>query len=100
MRRLIAAMALAGVLAACGTVPAPDHVVIQTVNVPVPVPCSVSPGAEPVWFDADAAIAAVPAGGILDLARLYAAGRQQHLDWEARLTAANSGCLASVARKP
>lgn len=79
-------------LAACGTTgtPQPDRVVVQKSYIPVPTPCAVDPGPEPAWFDTPSAIET--AGTILDLAKIYAAGRQQHIDWEARLKAANAGC--------
>lgn len=80
-------------VAACAnTGPRADRAVVQTSLVPVAVPCSADVGPTPDFVDTAAAIAAVPAGDIYNLAKLYAGGRQQHLEYEARLEAANAGC--------
>ena len=93
MTRAITAIGVALALAACGHVSGPDHVTVQTSDIAIAKPCSVDPGKEPAWFDTDAAIAG--AANIFDLAKIYAAGRHQHLDWEARLKAANHGCAVA-----
>jgi hypothetical protein len=91
----LAATALSAFLAACAThpQPGPDVVATKTVYVQVAVPCaSATKVARPDFADTAAAIAAIPAGGILALAKFYAEGRQQHLAYEAELEAAVTGC--------
>ena len=89
LKPLAAALCLA--LAACASAgPRADKVTIQKELVPVATPCSADPGPKPDFADSTAAIA--NAGDIFVLATLYAAGRQQHYEYEARLEAANEGC--------
>ncbi|MDR3512607.1 MAG: hypothetical protein P4L73_13310 [Caulobacteraceae bacterium] len=98
MTRAIIAAALCALLAACGTASGPDRVTIQQQLVPVAVACDADPGLRPAFADAPAAIAAAP--NIFERAKLYAAGRQQHLDWEARLEASRTGCAAPQGTPP
>jgi len=94
MRAAALALAATAFLAACAGPPKPEpRIVTQTVEVPVPTPCAADPGPPPALPDTDAAIAAAP--DIFQLAKLYAAGRQQRLDWEARLWAALVACRAA-----
>lgn len=90
MTRVLLVAALCGLLAACATHPAADRVMLRRQFVPVAEPCSADPGPPPAFADTPAAIAA--ARNIYERARLYAAARQQRLDWEARLVRANAGC--------
>lgn len=74
--------------------PAATAPVVQPVLVPLAQACAVDPGPRPDFPDQTAAILAAP--NIFERAQLYAAGRQAHLDWEARLEAANAGCRATA----
>lgn len=93
--RLSAGLCL--VLGACAHGPGPASPTIQQVLVPVPQTCATDPGPRPVFPDETTAILAAP--NIFERAKLYAAGRQARLDWEARLEAANAGCRAPTADK-
>lgn len=78
-------------LAACAHAPSGSAALtIQRVLVPVPQPCAADPGPKPSFPDEAAAILAAP--NLFERAKLYSAGRQARLDWEARLEAANAGC--------
>ena len=93
MTRAIIAIGLLAFLTGCATHSAPDQVTgtIEK-DIPVATPCAVSAGPAPDFADSDFAIAATPKGDIFDLARLYAAGRQQRIAYIAALEAANAGC--------
>lgn len=79
------------VLAGCCAAPArrPSSLV-QPVVLPVAQPCSADPGPAPAFVDTAAAIVAAP--DVFVRAKIYAAGRQQRIAWEARLAAANAAC--------
>lgn len=97
--RLASSGAALVLLAACQTAtgPAPDKVTTQPVDLQVAEPCSAAAAVQkPAFADTAEAIAAVPAGGILAIAQLYAAGRQQRIAYTAELEAAVSGCAAPV----
>jgi len=94
MTRVLLSIALAALLAACATPSkGPDTGQVTKSLIPVPVACSADPGKKPDMVDTQGNITA--AKNIVERSKLYAAGRQQHLDWEARLEAAN-GCKAGV----
>lgn len=94
MTRPALSLLLCAALAGCATAPvASVPAIVQPSLVPIAEPCAIDPGPKPAFADPSAAIAAAP--NIYERAKLYAAGRQQRLAWEARLEAANAGCRAA-----
>lgn len=90
MTRLILAAVALACLAGCAAPSGPPSPIIQRSYVPIAVPCSVDPGQEPVFADSTEAIIAAP--NVLERAKIYAAGRQQRIAWEAHLAAVAAGC--------
>ena len=93
MKRLLCYAALA--LAGCATTQAPPpEPVIRTVEVkvPTPVPCKAIEelGAEPVYADTDAALAAAP--GLFDRTKLLLQGRAQRAARLGQYLAAKMSC--------
>lgn len=84
--RLAASLIAALLLSGCAT----DGIVVR---VPVPVPCAVDPGPDPVYVDSSENLQAAP--NVFERVKLLLAGRQQRIDREQELKAANLGC-----RKP
>lgn len=94
MTRPALAIVLCAILAGCASAPTgPVSAIVQPSLVPIAEPCAIDPGPRPAFADEPAAIVAAP--NVYERAKLYAAGRQQHLAWEARLEAANAGCRAA-----
>jgi hypothetical protein len=67
-----------------------DRIVVKDVNVPVALACKPDVGAKPDFPDTPAAILNAP--NVRERARLYAAGRPLHWNWEARLETALASC--------
>lgn len=86
--RRVSVSALCLTCSACATAPEP-RTVVQTVEVPVSVPCAIDV-AKPDLADTASAIQAAPS--IFDLAKLLLAGRTQRDAYIAELEAAASGC--------
>jgi hypothetical protein len=83
-------------LAACAAGPRPaPNVVTQVETLAVPEPCSASVAA-PDFPDTAEAIRAAP--NIHERAKLYAAGRQLRIAYEAELAAAIAGCRKAGVR--
>ncbi|MDB5445688.1 MAG: hypothetical protein JWQ97_1005 [Phenylobacterium sp.] len=78
-------------LAACATSQGPEpKVVVQRVEVPVAVRCSVDPGPDPTF--ADTADALRQAADLFERVKLLLAGRDQRDARLSELRAANAGC--------
>jgi hypothetical protein len=86
--RMIAALALAGVLTGCAT--PQNRIVVQEVKVPVPVPCVAKIPEAPIYPDSDEAIKSAP--DLFSLATLYRAGRGVRIAREAGLVEVLKSC--------
>lgn len=87
----LAAMMLVGCATTDGPEPEP-RVVIQRVEVPVPVPCDPAIGPEPDYPDTDAALRAAP--NIFERAKLLAAGRLMRIARDVEKSVALAKCAA------
>lgn len=98
MRVLIAACA-AVLVASCATARPEPEPVVQTVEVlvPVPTPCRVDIGSEPVFADSDEALSTAP--DVFEAMKLRIVGRFQRIAWSAVQAAALAGCAGTNAEE-
>lgn len=94
MKRLLAAIAVTGLLlAGCETAPPPvpePRIVTVEIPVPTPVQCRPNIGPEPDYPDTDAALAAAP--NLFERVKLIVAGRLMRIARERELNAALREC--------
>ncbi|HYE38243.1 hypothetical protein [Methylocaldum sp.] len=88
--KLLLSAVLAWPLLTAGMCASTPRIEVREVQVPVPVPCAVDPGPDPVYADTDEALRQAP--DLFGRAQLLVAGRLQRMARERELKAANEGC--------
>lgn len=89
----LAAMILASCATTAGPAASPEpRVVIQRVEVPIPVPCDPATGPEPDYPDTDAALRAAP--NVFERVKLLAAGRIMRIARDVEKSVALAKCAA------